>query len=182
MTGKSKKELQSKNATIKKTLSDIKLQFSALSTKYANLQERIYSEKVKKKQDYSCEKCVETFASILDFKNRKKNHEERNDKFKCDVCVRIFDEEWKMKAHLKISHRKNECQKCGESFKFVDTLANHVKITHDNVKIYCHYLTTKKFVLMKMTVFFCMNLQKFVNLEVCVNEISVCIDIRMIKV
>ena len=79
--------MKSENDTIKKTLSDIKILFSALSIKYSNLQERIDSEKVQ----LSCEKCEETYASILDFKNLKKKHNERNDKFKFDMCVRLFD-------------------------------------------------------------------------------------------
>ena len=60
------------------------------------------------------------------------------------MSVRLIDEEWKMKAHLKIDHRKHECQQCSKSFKFVDMMFKHVKITHDKAKMYCHYFNNQK--------------------------------------
>ena len=144
MTGKNKKELQSENVVLKEELSVIKSKFSELSDKYELLQKNIESEKTKKAQEFKCEKCDKIFETYPAFQKHKDNHKELNDRFPCEMCERDFDEEWKMRGHIKMNHNKNECHLCGKSFKFVDTLTRHVKITHENVRIYCHYFNNRK--------------------------------------
>ena len=58
--------------------------------------------------------------------------------FECDDCKRCFDEEWKLSGHLK-SHKKYACNKCDKTFKWQDVMEKHVRISHENVKLFCHY-------------------------------------------
>ena len=43
-----------------------------------------------------------------------------------------------MSAHLK-SHKKYACNQCDKTFKWEDVLKKHVRISHENVKLFCHY-------------------------------------------
>ena len=63
--------------------------------------------------------------------------------FECTKCEQVFDEEWKLNAHLK-KHRENLCQFCEKSFKFKDVLEKHIKITHQSYKLYCHFYNNKQ--------------------------------------
>ena len=78
------------------------------------------------------------FESVGDLDRHKKDHRTPTQKFECDECKRCFDEEWKMSAHLK-SHKKYACNQCDKTFKWEDVLKKHVRISHENVKLFCHY-------------------------------------------
>ena len=64
-------------------------------------------------------------------------------KTKCNECSRMFDEEWKLKAHIK-THISYSCENCGKNFKSEDVLSKHKLIAHENHKLFCHYYNNQK--------------------------------------
>ena len=42
------------------------------------------------------------------------------------------------------THNNYNCGQCEKSFKNVELLNKHSKITHENLKIYCHYYNNSK--------------------------------------
>ena len=59
------------------------------------------------------------------------------------MCEREFHEEWMRRAHMK-THEKFKCEQCEKSFKYLDIKKKHVLISHENVKLYCHYYNNEK--------------------------------------
>ena len=62
---------------------------------------------------------------------------------KCDVCKKIFDEEWKLNAPKK-NHNTYKCDQCDRIFSSQDIKQKHKEIFHENVKLYCHYFNNEK--------------------------------------
>ena len=60
-------------------------------------------------------------------------------KLHCGVEV---NEEWKMNAHMKQHEKK--CNECDLSFKYQGILEKHLKISHEKLKIYCHFYKNHK--------------------------------------
>ena len=89
---------------------------------------------------FRCSKCDKSFE---DFKKHKSEHEVNNEVFKCGQCDTKFNEDCKMNGHLK-THKKFQCDQCGKSFKYLELLTKHTKISHENCKLYCHYFNNKK--------------------------------------
>ena len=52
---------------------------------------------------------------------------------KCENCERMFDKEWKMKAHLR-THKLHSCGSCKKTFKNEDILEKYLKIAHEGLK------------------------------------------------
>ena len=76
----------------------------------------------------------------------KKHENDKDSKtrvFKCDHCDSEFKEKWKMNAHLK-KHEKHKCEQCEKSFKYLDLKKKHILISHENVKLYCHFFNNDK--------------------------------------
>ena len=67
----------------------------------------------------------------------------RNGSFQHDDCDKSFDEAWKMNAHKK-NHNKYLCDHCDKMFKYQDINTKHIKISHENMKLYCHYFNNEK--------------------------------------
>ena len=63
--------------------------------------------------------------------------------FECDECGKHVDDKWKLEAHKK-NHKKFECDQCSKVFKFKETREKHIKIAHENVKLFCHYFNNDK--------------------------------------
>ena len=63
--------------------------------------------------------------------------------FKCGTCEKEFCEEWKLKAHVK-THNNFKCEQCEKTFANLDVKKKHVLITHENVKLYCHFYNNEK--------------------------------------
>ena len=57
---------------------------------------------------------------------------------KCEKCEKTFDEEWKMRAHLK-NHKEHLCETCDKTFKYQDILGKYIKIAHEDARLYCHF-------------------------------------------
>ena len=55
----------------------------------------------------------------------------------------MFDEEWKLKAHRK-SHGGFACDLCEKNFGSEVVLGKHVRIVHENLKLYCHFFNNER--------------------------------------
>ena len=137
MTAKTKKELQAENISLKEELANVKEKFAELSEKFKKLEQH------KQIPLFQCKKCQKSFLSSEDLKIHMKNHADRNQIFKCDECDLEFNEEWKILAHKK-SHVKFKCGKCEKSFKYEILRDKHMKISHENKMLYCHYFNNLK--------------------------------------
>ena len=58
-------------------------------------------------------------------------------------CEKSFDQVWKLNAHKKV-HEKYACEKCEKSFQYESIKDIHNKVTHNNVKLFCHYYNNDK--------------------------------------
>ena len=143
MPVKSKKVLESENSALKDEDKNLKLDYATLSEKYETLQSKVNSEETKKKTNFRCNKCKQSFETLKDFKKHKNEHQIKHDVFECSKCDKTFDEEWKLNAHMKL-HNKYQCDQCSKNFKDEELMRKHVKITHENLKLYCHYFNNKK--------------------------------------
>ena len=61
----------------------------------------------------------------------------------CNKCSKMFDEEWKLNAHLK-KHKGLSCTLCEKTFDFEDILQKHIKIAHEGTKLYCNFYNNEK--------------------------------------
>ena len=137
MTGKNKKELQKENSELKEELNDIKTKYDELSGKLTSLETRMETRNPK------CNKCDKTFPNSSTVRNHQVDHSSLNINFKCDQCERKFDEDWKLSAHIK-EHAKKKCDRCNKVFKCEDIKKKHIQITHENVKLFCHFFNNEK--------------------------------------
>ena len=136
MTGKTKKVLEEENSKLKDELKNLKSQ-------YENSKCKCKVGEEKENTNFKCIKCDKCFTKFKDFKKHKGEHKLENEIFKCGQCGRTFDEDWKMNAHMK-THNNYNCGQCEKSFKNVELLKKHSKITHENLKMYCHYYNNSK--------------------------------------
>ena len=154
MTGKTKKVLETENSALKNELNNLKLKseneinnlklkYETLSEEHNSLKSKCNQEKTTRNTNFKCNKCEKSFGNFRDFKKHKSEHELHNEVFKCCKCDKTFDEDWKMNAHVK-SHTDYQCNQCDKSFKYLEILEKHIKITHEDLKIYCHYFNNKK--------------------------------------
>ena len=69
-----------------------------------------------------CNECGENFRNVRDLKQHVKKHI-LVEHIECEKCERMFDEEWKMKAHLR-THKLHSCENCEKTFINQDILEN----------------------------------------------------------
>ena len=142
MTRKTVKDLDAEFTLLKEEQYDLKTKYDELETKYETL-EKNYEECLSRKNTtFNCGKCNEVFESLVILNKHKKNHNKSNAKLRCDECERTFDEDWKLNAHMK-THKKYTCDQCDKAYKFQDILEKHVKIVHENVKLFCTYFNNQ---------------------------------------
>ena len=139
MTKKTVKDLTLEISQLKEDHTNLKTKFDTLAKKYENLEKK-YEDclNIKKISSFKCDKCGEEFETLWNLNSHKKNHAPSNDMLRCDVCERLFNEEWKLSAHIK-THEKYACNQCEKTFKNLDVKGKHVKISHEDVKIFCHF-------------------------------------------
>ena len=53
-------------------------------------------------------------------------------------CDKSFREEWKINAHTKV-HKKYPCDQCSKTFQYESIKQKHIKIAHENLKLYCYF-------------------------------------------
>ena len=61
----------------------------------------------------------------------------------CELCGKTFDENWKLDAHKK-KHVTHKCNKCDNTLVNQEIKEKHIKIAHENEKLYCHYFNNEK--------------------------------------
>ena len=140
MTKKTVKDLSAEFSLMKEEHNNLKTKYDTLAAKYETLEKK-YEECCNKKiRVFRCNMCDEEFESIGVLNTHRKNdHQTQSyEMFKCDECKRCFNEEWKLSAHLKC-HKKYTCNQCDKSFKCQDIMEKHIRISHENVKLFCHY-------------------------------------------
>ena len=101
-----KKNHENEVTDLKKQHDDLKEAFEALSKKY----DKVLNENVVKEALTKCNECGENFSNVRDLKNHVKKHIQV-EPIKCEKCERMFDKEWKMKAHLR-THKLHSCGSC----------------------------------------------------------------------
>ena len=135
MSTKTNKDFQTENSELIEKLNTLRHNFENLSDDHKKLQEEKRNFKCKNCKCNNCEKKVEKA------KNLKKHRSEENSGnmvFICDLCNKEFNEKWMMNAHRK-KHRMHKCDRCDKTFKYQDIKKKHILITHENVKLYCHF-------------------------------------------
>ena len=95
-----------------------------------------------KNTSFQCDICDKVFASQGVLKKHKKNHNSNPENLKCDLCEQNFNEKWKLNAHMK-SHVVYSCDQCERNFTNQDIKEKHIKISHENVKLFCYFCNNK---------------------------------------
>ena len=141
METKTNKALQTENSDLTFKLNNLKQNFDKLSAEHKILQTELISEKEKTK--VKCNKCKVNLENVTNVKKHKNVQKAKTMIFKCEKCEKEFYEEWKLRAHVKI-HNKIKCEQCEKTFANSDIKEKHVRIAHENVKLYCHFYNNEK--------------------------------------
>ena len=139
MTSKNKKELQAENSQMKERFITLELNVEKLCEENKSLRTELILEKEKNR----CNNCDKSPKRLSNLKNRKNDHESQPGVFKCDHCDKVFNEQWKMSAHVR-KHDKHKCEQCDKTFKYLDIKKKHILVSHENVKLYCHFFNNQK--------------------------------------
>jgi uncharacterized Zn-finger protein len=76
--------------------------------------------------DYSCEKCKETFSKRKDFQLHMKTHAKEN-VYDCETCGKVFSSKMYLKAHQnRHLGKKYICNICGKALTKKDNLERHI--------------------------------------------------------
>lgn len=137
MTKKTIKDLDGELTLVKKELKDMRGMFDALAEKYAKL-EKSYELLLPK-----CNVCDEVFPTKRNLMRHNNIQHKKHEQFVCNECEKTFSEEWKLNAHKKM-HKKYPCDQCDKSFSFQSLKEKHIKIQHENVKLFCHFHNNNK--------------------------------------
>ena len=150
MARKTVKDLDNDFTHLKEEFHELKYKFDTLALNYEMLENKFNSLEIKyeeslsrKKEEFKCSQCDEKLQSLRDLRNHMKTHHYTGSSFQCKQCDRSFNEEWKINAHVK-THKSFSCDQCSKCFKYMDAKAKHVKVVHENVKLYCHYYNNNK--------------------------------------
>ena len=137
MTRKTKKDLEEEVSKVKQEFKELKLNYDTLSKKYESLCKT--PEDVMKK----CEKCNKEFASEKHLRMHIKTHKATSSNFTCTECEKTFDGEWKLNAHRK-THKNYPCDQCEKSYKTEELKEKHKRISHEELKLFCHFYNNDK--------------------------------------
>ena len=143
MTRKTVKDLEVEIVQLKQKLENVISTFDTLQMKYETLEAKV-EECGKKRSMLKCKKCVKEFEIPGDLRLHILNeHKSNKETFKCSKCGKTFNEEWKLNANAK-SHNQHKCELCEQTFKYENLKQKHVKIVHENIKLYCHFFNNDK--------------------------------------
>ena len=143
MPGKTKRELEKENSVLKEELSELRSKMSYFPENCECVKNQSGKNQMQNKKSFKCNMCDVTFEKQVDFKKHKDNHKLNDEMYHCDDCGKVFNEEWKLNAHKK-RHENFKCNQCSKTFKNQDIMEKHAKISHGNLKIYCHFFNNKK--------------------------------------
>ena len=112
----------------------LKEAFDELQPKYdTDMKETLVNDDLKK-----CKECGECVNTVKELRNHMRLQHSAG-QIACNKCEKVFDQEWKLNAHLK-KHREHSCPFCEKTFNFEDILKKHITIAHEGTKLYCHLL------------------------------------------
>ena len=124
-------DLKNKHDTLKGAYDELQRKYDA------GMKETIVNDVLKK-----CSECGESLNTIKELRTHmRKQHYAKG--IECNKCSKMFDEEWKLNAHLK-KHKGLSCTLCEKTFDFEDILQKHIKIAHEGTKLYCHFYNNEK--------------------------------------
>ena len=135
-------EIENLKENHEKELNQLKKQHKDLKTAFKQISNKNDVDFSDNGNAKKCSECGLTLKSEREYKMHMRIHSSERS-FVCTKCERVFDENWKLNAHMK-KHREHPCQFCEKSFKFKDILEKHVKITHESYKLYCHFYNNEK--------------------------------------
>ena len=141
MPAKTNKELKSENSELTLRFNNLKQNFDKLSSEHKILQTKLLLEQ--EKVDQKRNNCDESIGKEVDLKKHKNRQKSTNVVFKCEKCGKEFSEEWKLRAHVK-THGNYKCEKCDKTFVNLDIKKKHVLISHENMKLFCHFYNNQK--------------------------------------
>ena len=133
MGRKTMKDLDEEIVELSNIMNEVKQKLDEVYKKYDDLEAKVINA-VKDDDVQGCQK---------KYKKRPRENKDKGGPFKCEICEREFNEEWKLGAHVK-THSNVKCDMCEESFKYKDLMGKHVKIVHENVKWFCHFYNNNK--------------------------------------
>ena len=92
-----------------------------------------------------CDECESEFETYNDLRVHRKSHVVNTEKFRCEECGCDFLEKWKLNAHMKTHVKDNKycCHDCGKTFKSEEIKTKHAKVTHESVKLFCHFYNNR---------------------------------------
>ena len=91
--------------------------FDNLSEEHKSLQTQLKQEK--EKENHKCNKCENNSENLPNLKKHRSDHMATSPQvFKCDQCIKDFNDEWKMKAHKK-KHKRFQCEQCEKNFEYL---------------------------------------------------------------
>ena len=141
MPGKTKKDLQTENSVLKEELLELRTKLS----ERCECEKQSKKEQLQNNKSFKCYMCDVAFVSQEDFKKHKDDHKINKEMYHCDECEKVFNEEWKLNAHKKRHKNFNfKCNQCSKTFKTEDIMEKHVRISHENIQIYCHFFNNDK--------------------------------------
>ena len=89
-----------------------------------------------------CNACGVSMTTTREYKDHMRCHHSE-ESLKCNQCEQMFYGEWKLNVHIK-THREYSYQMCERTFKYEQILVKHMKIAHEDIKLYCHYFNNEK--------------------------------------
>ena len=99
MTKKAIKDLEKEITYLQNGFHDLKIDFDTLSVKYETLEAK-YNQSMPK-LIFKCNLCDKDFETNKDIKEHRRSQHASDGKFTCDECNKLFDEEWKLNAHIR---------------------------------------------------------------------------------
>ena len=133
------RENHEKEINVMKSRHDIlKEEFETLHKKYDMMMKKPFGSDAVK----MCNACGVSMNTAREYKDHMRCYHSK-ESMKCSECERIFDEEWKLNAHLK-KHKEFSCQQCEQTFKYEDIIEKHIAIAHEGMKLYCHFYNNEK--------------------------------------
>ena len=131
MGRKTLKDLDDEILKLSNVMNEVKGKLDEVYKKYDDLEEKVLN-------------AVNDDVQVCPKRNKKtRNSKDKDGPFKCELCEREFNENWKLVAHVK-THRNVKCDLCEESFRYKDLMEKHVKIMHEKVKWFCHFYNNDK--------------------------------------